>query len=311
MESKARYSLDDMRLFCAVASAGSLTRAAGQLGVPVSTLSRRLNRLEQSLGLRLLHRDAHRVAPTGAGSQYLERCGPLFSELDEVSGALYDEQWGASGKLRIAAPINITHQWLGAALNEFLLQHPQIEIDLTLSNRNIDINEQSIDIAFRVGELDSSAWIARPLTDVAFVLCASARRTDWHHLAHPQALEGVPLVLGSPIPMWTLQEAGSGATFTYTPGANVRLAVDDLHVACRAVVDGVGVGLLPASIAAPYLEQGALVRVAPHWSGSPRRVHILYRDRHNQPHRLRLLVEFMLQRFRAADGEQRQWNRDG
>ncbi|WP_346837123.1 LysR substrate-binding domain-containing protein [Microbulbifer sp. SAOS-129_SWC] len=308
MESRAGYSLDDMRLFCAVARAGSLTRAAQQLAVPVSTLSRRLTRLEQSLGLRLLYRDAHRVMPTGTGQRYLERCGPLLGELDEVSGALYEEKHGASGKLRIAAPINITQQWLGPALNDFLLQYPQIEIDLTLSNRNIDIDEQTIDIAFRVGELENLAWIARPLTDVQFLLCASARRAEWHSLTHPQALAEVPVVLGRPVPVWKLQEEGNGVSFTYTPDTNVRLAVDDLHVACRATVDGVGIGLLPTDIAAPYLEQGALVRVLPRWSGQPRRVHMLYCDRHNQPHRLTLLVDFMLERFSTAAGEPLQRN---
>lgn len=299
MESS--YSLDDMRLFCAVARAGSFTRAARHLSIPTSTLSRRINRLEQSLGLRLLHRDAHRIALTGTGRQYLERCAPLFSELEEISGALYEEKRAARGKLRISAPINITHQWLGRALNEFLLQYPHIEIDLTLSNHNIDIDDHYIDIAFRIGDLDSSEWVARSLTEVEFILCASAKREAWCGLSHPAELENFPLVLGKPVRTWKLIEQVSGDTLSYTPGANIKLAVDDLHVASQAVVDGLGISLLPSAMVAPWLDSGAVVRVAPLWSGRPRTVHMLYRDRQNQPHRLRLLIDFMVHWFRTAN----------
>jgi LysR family transcriptional regulator AphB len=88
---KPSYSLDDMRLFWVVAEAGSFRQAATVLGIPPSTLSRRINALEQALGLRLLHRDAHRINLTGTGRQYLERCGPLFSELNDISGELHAE----------------------------------------------------------------------------------------------------------------------------------------------------------------------------------------------------------------------------
>jgi len=182
---KSNYSLDDMHLFWVVAQLGSFRQAAEQLQMPPSTLSRRISALEQNLGLRLLHRDAHRVHLTGSGQHFVARCGPLFSELKQISAELQADKQQPAGYLRIAAPVNTMYRWLAPALNQFQLNYPGISLDIRMSNWVIDMTEHAIDLAIRVGEPNLQGWIARPLTLVQSVLCASPLQTQWHQLNHP------------------------------------------------------------------------------------------------------------------------------
>lgn len=297
---KPNYSLDDMRLFWVVAQQGSFKLAAAHLGIPPSTLSRRINLLEQSLGLRLLHRDAHRVNLTATGQRYIERCGPLFIELNQVSGELHADKHQAVGKLRISAPINATYRWLGASLNAFQLRYPNIDIDLSLSNMNIDISENAIDIAFRVGAPKYPDWIARPLTTISFVLCASSSATQWHTLQSIEELAQHSIIIAKPVKTWRLQHNITEQEFEFEPRGSVKLAVDDMAIACQAVVAGLGIGLLPISMASEQIKNGKLVQILPEWQGIPRTAYLMYRDRDNLPLRVRLLIDFMLANPPAA-----------
>ena len=292
---KPSYSLDDMRLFWVVAEAGSFRQAATVLGIPPSTLSRRINALEQALGLRLLHRDAHRINLTGTGRQYLDRCGPLFSELNDISGELHAEKHQPAGVLRIAVPVNTMYRWLATALNQFQLRYPKIDLDIRMSNWVIDVGEQAIDLAIRVGEPVLQGWIARPLTRVQSLLCASSRAVQWHQITHPSELVQYPLVVSSPINVWRFEHQQSEQQFEYRPQGNVRLTVDDMNIAMQAVAAGVGIGYLPRRVVLEHMQQGELMALAPDWLGPLRKTYLLYRDRDNQPLRLRLLIQHLLQ----------------
>ncbi|HEY9042261.1 MAG TPA: LysR family transcriptional regulator [Rheinheimera sp.] len=292
---KPNYSLDDMRLFWLVAQAGSFRQAAEQEGVPPSTLSRRINALEQTLGLRLLHRDAHRINLTGTGRQYFERFGPLFNELDDISGDLHAEKHEPAGTLRVAVPVNTMYRWLATALNQFQLRYPKIDLDIRMSNWVIDVGEQAIDLAIRVGEPALQGWIARPLTRVQSLLCVSSRAVQWHQITHPSELVQYPLVVSSPINVWRFEHQHSEQQFEYRPQGNVRLTVDDMNIAMQAVAAGVGIGYLPRRVVLEHMQQGELMALAPDWLGPLRKTYLLYRDRDNQPLRLRLLIQHLLQ----------------
>ncbi|MBC3767656.1 LysR family transcriptional regulator [Neptunicella marina] len=292
---KLNYSLDDMRLFWVVAKSGSFRVAAKQLEMPPSTLSRRISALESALGLRLLHRDAHRINLTGTGQQYLERCGPLFRELNDISGELNAEKHEPAGLLRMAVPVNTTYRWLADALNEFQLRYPKIDLEVRMSNWNIDMGEHAIDLAIRVGEPSLMGWIARPLTGVQFILCASKNATQWHNIAHPNDLARHPLVVSFPVSPWHFEHKTSRESVEYHPQGNVRLSVDDMNIAMKAVEAGVGIGYLPKRVVCEQMREKSLINIAPDWLGPQRRTYLLYRDRQNQPLRLRLLIDHLLQ----------------
>lgn len=292
---KLNYSIDDLRLFWIVAQYESFTKAAHKLSMPISTLSRRINHLEQALQLRLLNRDAHRVILTGTGRQYFERCDTLFNEFQDIASDLLKEKHEASGKIRIAAPSNMTQKWLGKALNTFSLKYPNIQIDLTLSDSNIDITNHSIDLAFRAGESNVNEWIARPLYQLKFILCASIHKKQWHALKHPAELNNYPIVLGKPMTSWKLIQPTTGKLFEYMPmNSNIKFSVDDVKITGKAVEDQLGIGFLPDFIANPLIAEGKITQIMDDWSGHNRTVYMIYRDRSNQPHRLRLLIEFIL-----------------
>ncbi|MCW8994839.1 MAG: LysR family transcriptional regulator [Psychromonas sp.] len=294
---KLNYSLDDLRLFWIVVQKGSFTKAAVELAMPLSTLSRRIHQLEKTLQLRLLNRDAHRISLTGTGRQYFERCDALFNEFQYISAELLGEKREASGKIHITAPVNLTKQWLGKALNAFLLQYPNIKIDLSLSNNNIDIVDQSIDIAFRGGESNIPEWIARPLYQQQFILCANSKQTQWHALTHPTELDNYPIILGKPMNCWKLIESSTGELCEYKPKCtNIQFAVDDVKIVSQAIADGLGIGLLPDFIANPLIADGSITQIMKNWLGHKFPIYMIYRDRSNQPHRLRLLIDFILAR---------------
>lgn len=293
---KFNHSLDDMRSFCTVVRYGSFRQASIVLEMPLSTLSRRVAKLEENLGLRLLNRDAHRVQLTHAGQQYYKQSAPLFDELETIASCLLQDKTQAKGIIRIAAPVNFSNSILAPHFNDFLKQYPNIHLDLRLSNQAIDIEQEAIDIAFRIGEHSADHWIGRQLTDIGFVIC-SAANLDTSHIQTPKDLAEYPTVLCPPMFTWALQHSMSGEIQTHQPTANIRLKVDDIGLLTQAIKDGIGFGFIPDYDAQPLIQSGHLQRVLPEWNNQPRGCQMLYRDRDNMPHRMHLLINFILERF--------------
>lgn len=293
---KFNHSLDDMRSFCAIVRYGSFRQASIALQIPLSTLSRRVAKLEDNLALRLLNRDAHRVQLTHAGQQYYERSAPLFDELENVALSLLQDKTEAKGIIRIAAPANFSNSILAPHFNDFLKQYPDIHLDLRLSNRTIDIEEEAIDIAFRIGEHNADHWIGRQLTNIRFMICGSSD-LELSGIKEPSDLAPFPTVLCSPMIAWKLQHRTTGEIQTHQPTDNVRLKVDDIGLLLQSIESGLGLGFIPDYDALPLIKSGKLQWVLPEWNNQPRNCQMLYRDRGNMPHRMHLLIDFILKRF--------------
>ena len=293
---KFNYSLDDMRSFCAVVSYGSFRAASEVLDIPLSTLSRRVAKLEKDLALRLLNRDAHRVQLTHAGQKYYKSSVHLFDELENIAICLLQDKNEAKGTIRISAPVNFGSDILAPHLNAFLKQYPDIHLDLRLSNQTIDIEAQAIDIAFRIGEHSADHWIGRPLTNIRFMICA-ASSIDVSAIQAPNDLIGYPAVLCAPMSTWHLQHRTTGEVQAHQPTHNIRLKVDDISLLTGAIADGIGLGFIPDYNAQPLIASGHLQQVLPDWNNQPRGCQMLYRDRDNMPHRMHLLIDFILECF--------------
>jgi LysR family transcriptional regulator AphB len=293
---KFNYSLDDMRSFCAVVRYGSFRQASIMLDMPLSTLSRRVAKLEADLALRLLNRDAHRVQLTHAGQQYYKSSAHLFDELENVAFCLLQDKNEAKGTIRISAPVNFGSDILAPHFNAFLKQYPDIHLDLRLSNQTIDIDAQAIDIAFRIGEYSADHWIGRQLTNIRFMICA-ASDIDVSGIRAPVDLIGYPTVLCTPMSTWHLQHRTTGEVQTHQPTQNIRLKVDNISLLTGAIADGIGLGFIPDYDAQPLITSGGLQQVLPDSNNQPRGCQMLYRDRDNMPHRMHLLIDFILKRF--------------
>jgi len=302
---KTKPSLDDLQLFQFVVQQGSLRAASIKAGIPIATLSRRLQKLERSLGCRLLERSAHHFALTDMGQRYFSACGPLLDDLQAVTEHLDGNRAGLAGPLRITAPVNLTQQWLGQCFFDFMLRYPEIHLQLQVSNHYENLIEQQLDAAIRVGEPQpSTSWIARPVWQTRLALCASpAYLQRKPTLAHPRDLAQHALIVATPMNSWDLTHRQSGEVFSVVPQPYFECS--DIQVALDAVDAGFGIVLVPDYyFLTPREQRRQLLPVLPDWYGQPRPVYLLYRDRAVMSARLRAFVDHVvawMQRRGAAD----------
>lgn len=281
-------------IFIKVMEKGSFLGASRALGMPTSTVSRRVQHLEENLGYRLLHRSARKLALTEAGELFFRRCQPLFSELEQATKALDGELTSPSGELRITAPVSLSNELLDPWFFEFMELYPKIRLELVLVNRNIDLMDEGIDIAFRIGEIKLKDWVSRSLFHSRFTLCASPEFIERNGLPdHPSDLAGLPLVIPRRSPIWHFQhQDGERCSI----GGESRVRVDELSTAVKAIASGLGVGNLPNYVVGASVEDGSLVRLLPEWEPIGREVQMLYPHRKYLPAKVRLFVEFIMEK---------------
>jgi len=293
---KSNYSLDDLRSFCTIVKFGSFKKASESLGMSLSTLSRRIRQLEQDLQLRLLNRNAHRVTLTHTGTQYYNRYCSLFDELDNIELDLHEEKQQPKGKIRVASPIFLGQRFLKSIFCDFLIQYPEIQLDLRFSNNLIDIEEQAIDVAFRTRNPAIDDWVAREIKSTRNFLCCHPSQSI-EHITHPKQLRELDKITCFRLTPWQLENQLTGEKCDYNPDNFVRLEVDEIQMMTYAVKSGVGISYIPDYLALPLIEKGELKRLLPDWQSEARTFSMLYRDRKNIPLRVRLFVEFVLKHF--------------
>lgn len=293
---KSNYSLDDLRCFYVIAQMGNYKKASQHLGMPLSTLSRRIRHLEDDLKLRLLNRDAHRVTLTHIGQRYYHRCHTLFDELNDIELDLHKEKDQPSGKIRITAPIYSGKAFLSAIFSAFLLKYPEIQLDLRFSNTLIDIEKQGIDIAFRMRNPTIENWVVRELKLTRNILCCSSDQS-LDDIKHPEQLNSHTKITCFRLVPWKLENAETGEKCEYYPRDSVRLEVDEIQMMTYAVKKGIGISYIPDYLALPMIERGELKRVMPNWQSEEQAFSMLYRDRENIPLRVRLFIDYVLAHF--------------
>ena len=232
----------DVQLFVAVARAASFVGASRKTGVPTSSVSRAIARLEDRLGKRLLHRTSRRVTLTLEGAWLLERAAPLLDELGGALSRLGEQEREPSGVLRVTAPVMSGAEKIGPALIAFAAAHPRISLELRLTNAVLSLHEDGLDLAFRAGPITDTEVIAKKLFEEPFVLAAAPslvkkvlrgrRRVTAARLAE------LPAVVAQPGAVWRFHDA-RGKTTELKP--NARFSVNDPRVAVQGAKAGLGV----------------------------------------------------------------------
>ncbi|WP_299176906.1 LysR family transcriptional regulator [uncultured Neptuniibacter sp.] len=279
-------------LFVTVAEQGSYIKAADHLKMPTSTLSRRIQQLEEQLGYQLLYRSARKLTLTEAGTLFYRRCQPLYSELTEATQGVDSELTSPTGELRVTAPVSLANALLNAWFFEFMELHPGIHLDLMLVNRNVDLKAEGVDIAFRIGDIKIRDWICRPLFTSRFSLCAS--RELILKLGHPETLDDLrnyPLIMSRSSPSWNFHDR-EGRLHTFS--AEPRLRIDELSAAAESVEAGLGIANLPDYVVGESLTYGRMVTVLPLWQPIGREVQLLYPHRQYLPAKVRLFISFIM-----------------
>jgi DNA-binding transcriptional LysR family regulator len=249
--------LDLLNLFVAVAETQSFSLAAKRLGLPRSTVSRGIVRLEASLGTHLLHRTTHTVGLTTAGAALFERVAPLVASLRQAVDSLPEQAESPSGTLRITAANDLGIGWLADVVPRFMARHPEVKVDVWLTNAFVDLVAEGVDVALRIsrGPMRDSSLVARKLTDLEAQLFAAPA-----YLAR----RGIPRSIEELASHDRVVPRGWRDVKELAPlseGAHVR--ADDFFFAREVLRHGGGVGILPSFVAQPALEDGSLVRVLP------------------------------------------------
>lgn len=287
----------EMKVFSAVVEAGSFTGATRSLDMSKAAVSRYVAELEERLGVRLLHRTTRKLSPTSEGEIFFARCRELLGNLEEAEAEITSRTGEASGLLKVNVPVTFGLMHLASLWPAFLARHPKLGIDITLSDRVVDLVEEGFDLAVRIGQLSSSSLISRKLATTRMVLCASPdylkRRGE---PAEPSELlqhDVISYSLFSSGENWTF--AGPDGDVTVKVAPRVRTNSGDT---CRAAaLQHQGIILQPTFIVGADLEHGALREIMPGYRSTELGVYAVYASRKFVSPKVRLLIDFLVEAF--------------
>lgn len=291
-------SIEGMRVFVRVAELASFTLAADSLSLPKASCSLAVQRLENELGTRLLHRTTRRVQLTQDGQLFYERCKDLLVDLDELQGLFRDDRRALHGRLRVDMPLAVARDVVLPQLPEFLTAHPALELELSSTDRRVDLIREGFDCVLRVGALADSSLIAKPLGHYRMVNCASpAYLARFGRPRRPTDLRKHRLVY------YSATLGTRDCTFEYVdpnspdrvvqvevPGAVTVNNSDAYYGACLA---GLGIIQVPEPGTRAALASGQLVEILPKYRAAPMAVTLLYANRRHQPRRVQVFMSWL------------------
>lgn len=275
--------LGDLEAFLAIVDKGTISAAAVALGTTPSVLSRALDRLEARLGVQLMRRTTRRLSVTDAGKLYLEQARSAFALMADAERAVQGQGDELAGTIRLSVPTTFGHYRLPQLLQPFLERHPKVMVELSISNRNVDLVAEGYDMAIRLGELPDSGLAARRLGDYPLCLVAApcyvqraGAPATVAALAHHACLQFIMPSTGKPAP-WLLREHGQD--LDWVAAARIRIADDVLGLVSLAE-QGLGICQTYRFIAEDRLRSGKLVEILPDSAGRSRPFSLIY-----PPHR--------------------------
>jgi DNA-binding transcriptional LysR family regulator len=292
--------LKSLRLFAAIADAGSLSAAGRKLGMPLTTVSRRLASLEESLGTRLVTRTTRSLAITEPGKRFLTACRSILEQLESAEADLKGVQGEPAGVIAITAPIVFGRLHLLPVLAECLRAYPRLDARLDLADKSIDLIEEGIDVALRIGRLGDSSLMATRVGAVYEVVCASPAYIDAHGLPRtPEALAGHDCITfqnRTPRDRWTFRTAGKERRVA----VRSRLSVSTAEAAVDAAVAGLGITRVLSYQAAAAVAKGQLRPLLERFQGSELPVSLIHHESRLPQVKVQAFVAFAAPRLRRS-----------
>jgi DNA-binding transcriptional LysR family regulator len=288
--------LNDMLYFAEVVDRGSFAAAGRALGLPKSTLSRRISELEGRLGVRLLHRTTRKLSLTEAGELYHRHCVAMREEAQAAAQAVAMVQTEPRGTIRVTCPVTLAQSTVGALVPLFLERHPQVRLDMQLTNRVVDLVQDGVDVALRVRPTldDSGSLIVKNLGQTQGLLIASPVQLEREGtpatLDDLQRLSTVAMSAADGRASWWLAgPAGREHELQHRP----RYTADDLLTLKFAVLKGAGMSILPDYMCRRELAQGQLREVLPGWAPRPGVIHAVFPSRRGMVPAVRRFLDFL------------------
>jgi DNA-binding transcriptional LysR family regulator len=287
--------IDLFRVFARVVESSSFTKAAETLDLPRSTISAAVQTLENRVGVRLLHRTTRKVTATQDGAAFYERCLRAIADVEEIENLFRKDAVRPAGKIRIDVPGRIGRLIIAPALPEFLARYPEIEIDLGSTDRTVNLIEENVDCALRVGALTDSGLIARSIGKLQLINVASpAYLADHGTPQHPDDLTTHWAVnYASPTSGRVVPWEWLSGSEVRTRSVRARVTVNNAETYIACCLAGLGLIQIPAYDVKKHLADGALVEVMPSFRAEPMPMTLLYPHRRHLSHRLRVFVDWM------------------
>lgn len=283
--------LNEMAIFAVVVGCGSFTKAAEKLKLPKSTVSRKVSQLEKRVGVRLINRTTRNLKPTETGKLYYENCTKMLEQAEEADRIVNNMQAEPSGLLRISTPLAFGIPFFTDILKRFCRLYPKVSLEIISDNKNLDLLDEEIDIAFRIGPLEDSSLVARNLGTARLSLCASPK-----YLAE----FGVPKTVDD------LQEHHCIMHSTYDwvfmtkngeqiPNIKSRLSANDVEMIRMLALDDFGIGAVPQLLVADDVRAGKLKLLLQDTPFQERTFYMVYPSRREPPSKVVAFTKFMLE----------------
>jgi DNA-binding transcriptional LysR family regulator len=293
-----------MQVFAEVADRASLTEAAQALDMSRAMVSRYLESIERWLGVRLLHRTTRRVSLTDAGEEALQRCRQMLELSRDVQSAAGARQAAPAGKLRMTTSTSFAAAYLADVVTDFLTQYPQTQVELIATERTVNLVEERIDLAVRIGNVLDDSLVARKLGVCRSVVCASpAYIKASGYPSTPDDLRHHRCITHAYVGRTEFRLQRNGQTLRIP--VRGQLQSNEAAVTRRAALAGAGIAMLPTYFVSADLASRELIRLLPDCEPEPLGIHAVYFSRQYQPQLLRMMVDFLADRMR---GEVAPWD---
>ena len=293
----------EMQAFTAVVDAGSFVRAAELLDSSKAAVSRLVGDLEERLGVRLLHRTTRKLSLTDDGQTLYHRCSELLATLAEAESDLSSRSAEANGSLRISAPVTFGVLQLAPLWGEFVAANPKVTLDISLSDRMVDLVDDGFDLAIRITRAPHANLIARQLASTRMVLCAAPAYLERRGTpAHPSELAAHDVISYSYYASrdeWTFEGPDGPVTVRTHP----RIHANNGDTCRAAALHGQGIILQPTFLVHEDLRAGSLREILPDWRTAPLGIYATYTSRRQLPLKLRNMIDFLAEAFRTPAWE--------
>ena len=283
----------EMLVFTTIVDAGSFVGAADALQLSKAAVSRLISGLESRLGVRLLHRTTRRLSLTDEGQTFYIRCKTIQADVDEAEAEITMRSGQARGPLKVSAPVTFGVLHLAPLWGDFMAQNPQVTLDISLSDRVVDLVDEGFDVAVRIGRLKSSSLISRQLSSTRMVLCASPRYLNEHGSpSHPRELTSHSVLAYSLSAMGEQWEF-IGPEGPVTVKVQPQLKTNNGDTCRHAALQDRGIVLQPSFLVGQDLKMGDLEEILPEYRSADLGIYAVYASRQHVSPKIRILIDYL------------------
>ncbi|WP_250480963.1 LysR family transcriptional regulator [Caballeronia sp. GAOx1] len=290
--------LTSLAVFVAAVEEGSFAAAARRFGLSPAMAGKHVSEIEARLNARLLQRTTRRLSLTDTGQAYFERCKQILETYDEANREASDSHRTARGVLRVAAPVTFGAMHLGQVVARYVEDHPQVNVEVVLGDRYVDLLDAGIDIAIRIGRLEDPALVTRRIASCRMVICASRAYLERHGTPRkPRDLLQAPRLAFSEAVSggdWTLVDAKGRAHVIEGP---VRVSANNMQLLLSAALAGAGIAYGPTFVFGKHLRNGELVALLPAYRATELVVQAVYPSARRIPFKVHRFVDYLAEAF--------------